>query len=460
MSLVHTRNTSPTSQRGIALLVTMCFMLALVIAVGSYISLCYRSLQMSTRNMNSNHSVELAEMGMEEALWALNKSTWTGWGVTGTTATKTLSGFTYDNGATGTASLTVTNYDGSLAGTPRTVTVTGTMTQSDGTTSSRTLTSSAAQAPLFTNAVAATGLSSSLAGAGTVVFSSAGTADSYDSSLGSYASQTPTYSAIIAGMKTSPTAASVTITNAQIKGYVASNYSGGPSYSTSARLLGSATAIPVAYQGTNPANSKVDVRQFSSSPYQPTFDIRTISGGTTLSAPGNNTTTTLGNATDTTWAVYRYASLDLRGSTKIVINGPVRLIVPGTFYIGLYGGASTASIEVSSTGTLEVFTASDIAIYGNGMNNTSKDPKRMALFSTNAGTAPDMNTTADFYGVIYTPNGNFKILSSNAIYGAIVANSLTISGSPAIHYDLELRDVVFPGIDTPFAVSGWREITN
>lgn len=458
MSLAHTRNTFPTSQRGVALLVTMCFMLALVVAVGSYITLCYRSLQMSTRNMNSSHSVELAETGMEEALWALNKTTWTGWTIAGTTATKTLTGFTYDNGATGTASLTVTNYDGSLSGTPRTVTVTGTMTQSDGTTTSRTLTSSAAQAALFTNAIAATGQSTSLTGAGTISFSSAGSADSYDSSVGTYASQTPTYSAIIAAMKASPTAASITITNAQIKGYAASNYSGGPSYSTSARLLGSAATIPVAYQGTNPANARVDIRQFSSSPYQPTFDIRTISGGTTLSAPGNNTTTRLGNATDTAWAVYRYTSLDMRGTTKIIIDGPVRLVVPGQFYIGLNGG--TPSIEVSTTGTLEVFTGSDIAIYGKGMNNLTKEPKRMALFGTNAGTAPDMNTTVDYYGVIYTPSGNFKILSSNAIYGAVVANALTISGSPAIHYDLDLRNVVFPGIDTPFAVSSWREVTN
>ena len=94
------------------MLAALCFALVLAIALSSYITMCYRSLQMSTRNANNGHAVELAETGMEEALWALHNDDWTGWAISGKTATKTLAGFTFDNRTTGTATLTIANYDG------------------------------------------------------------------------------------------------------------------------------------------------------------------------------------------------------------------------------------------------------------------------------------------------------------------------------------------------------------
>ena len=423
------------------MLAALCLATVLAIALGSYLTVCYRTLALSSRSAQDTHSIELAETGMEEALWALNKNDWSTWTLAGTTATKTLSGFSFESGSTGTISLTVTSYDGS-AGT-RTVTVTGTTQATDGTSVSRTLSSTSAQAPLFVNAVAAT--------TSNVVFSSAGTADSYDSSLGTYASQTPTYSAVIASTATAPTAATVQLVNAQIKGYVASNYSGGPSYSTSGRVYGP----------TTPVATKIDATRVSTSPYQPIFSIKTISGsGTTLSNPTLNSTTTIGNAADTVPAIYYSSGLDLRGTTKIIVDGPVRLVVSGNFYVGLTS-ATTAQIEISTNGSLEVFAGNDIAIYAGGINNLTKDPRRLAIYSNNTLTVPDMNTATAFYGVIYTPAGCFTVASNNAIYGSIVAKKVSFTGSaPVIHYDLRLRQTVFGGIDTPYAISDWRESIN
>lgn len=446
---------SLSSERGAALLAAMCFAAVLAIALGSYLTLCFRTLELSTRNMSSTHSVELAEVGMEEALWALNKSDWSGWTIAGTTATKTTSGFTYDNGVTGAFTATITNYDGSGAGS-RTVTVTGTTTLDDGTTTSRTLTSTSAKAPLFVNAVAATAARTS--STGSVTFTSGGTVDSYDSTLGDYTSQTPTYSAILASSATTPSSATVGLVNAQVKGYVASNYSGGPSYSTSATLRGPST----------PLTTKIDTARISSSPYQPLFSILTPSGaGTTVSSPASGTTLTLGVAGETTPRLYYCSGIDLRGAnTKIVVNGPAQLVITGSgsFYCGLYSGTATTLIQIATTGSLEVFTGGDIAIYGGGVNNLTKDPKKFALYGSYTGTAPDMNTTQAFYGVIYLPYADFKVISNNAIYGSIVANKVQFTGtSPVVHYDVNLRNISatdFRGLEQPYAVSNWRETTN
>jgi hypothetical protein len=433
------RNRQVRSERGAALLAALCFAAVLTISLGSYMTLCYRELALSSRTVQGTRSIELAEMGMEDALWALNKNDWSTWTISGTTATKTISGLSFDGGVTGSISLRVTSYNGT-AGT-RTVNVTGTTTNPSGETVSRTLTSTSAKAPLFLNAIAATN--------GTVTFASGGTVDSYDSSLGAYTAQTPGYSAVVASQAASSSSATVQLTNAQIKGYAASLYSGGPSYSTSAKIVGPST----------PTTTRIDTSRISSSPHQPVFTIKTITGsGTTLANPSAGSTTTIGSPADTTPAIYYSSGLDLRSTTKIIVNGPVRLVVSGSFYVGLNGG--TPSIEVNNSGTLEVFAAADIAIYGNGINNSSKDPQRVIVYSNNTLTAPDMNTTVPFYGVIYTPNGTFNVLGNSTVYGAIVAKKVAFTGSaPVVHYDLNLRQAVFDGVETPYAISDWREPT-
>jgi hypothetical protein len=414
----------------------------MAIALGSYMTVCYRSLQMSTRHMAGTRSLELAESGMEEALWALNNNSWASYAINGTTASRTIGGFTYDNGATGSVTITITNYDGS-AGT-RAISVNATTTLYDGTQISRSLTSASTQAPLLTNAVAAT--------TGTVKFTAAGTSsviDSYESSRGTYAAQTPGYSAILTAGSTATSSATVQLTNAQVKGYVAT-LSTGPSYSTSAKLVGP----------TTPATTKIDTGRVSTSPYQPVFDIKSITGaGSTLNNPTTNSTTTIGTAGATAASIYYCSGLNMVGTTKIVVDGPVKLVITGTLYVGLNGG--TPSIEVTTNGTLEVFVSGDIAIYGNGISNLTETPKRAVIYGSNSLTAPDMNTNTAFYGVIYTPSGDFKVWSNNAIYGAVVARNVVFSGTaPVVHYDLSLRSATLAGVDTPYSVSDWRETTN
>lgn len=429
------------AERGSALLAALCFAVVLGIALGSYITVCHRTLAMSSRALDSGRSIELAETGMEEALWALNRNDWTGWTLSGSTASKTLSGFDFGGGVGGDAVITVASYDGSAG--PRTVTVAGRTTAADGTQQVRTVTAGAAPAPLFVNAAAGT--------TGRVRFTAAGTSsviDSYDSSLGLYTAQSPGFSAILSSGSKS-TSATVQLTQAQVKGYVAT-LGTGPSYGNNARLLGPST----------PAGTKIDTSRISTSPYQPIFDIRPVTGtGTVLANPPLNSTTTLGTPGASTPDLYYSSGLDLRGTTRIVIDGPVVLDVNGSFYIGAYGG--TPAIEITANGSLEVVVSGDIAIYGGGINNLTRAPERVAILGTATISAPDMNTTVPFFGVIYLPGSDFRVYSNNAIHGAIVARNLTFSGSaPVLHYDLALRTKVFRQIETPFAISDWREVTN
>lgn len=414
--------------RGSALLAALCFATVLALALGSYITVCYRTLEMSSRTVQGTRSVELAETGMEEALWALNRNDWTGWTIASTTATKTLSGFSFDGGVTGSVSLRIANYDGTTG--IRTVTATGTTRKPDGTTTSRTLTSSSAKAPLFVNAIAGT--------TGRVRFRVGGSVDSYDSSVGTYATQTPGFSAIISSGSTYTTAATVELTNAEVKGYVAT-LGTGPSYGTSGKLIGP----------TTPSTTRIDSSRIISSPYQPRFE-EVIPTGAGTSLPSGSAT--IGNVGSTSPRLYYASSVNLNGSQELTVNGPVVLVVSGDFAIW-----ESARIRITSTGSLRIHVGGNLAICGYGIQNDTKLPKKLSIISSSTNDTYVMATDTPFHGVVYTPNSHFAVVNSQTIYGAIVARAVTFYSSPVFHYDLALRKEVFDGLETPFAVTNWRE---
>lgn len=436
----------PVSERGAAMLAALCVALVLAIVLSSYITMCYRSLQMSTRNVTSGHSVELAETGMEEALWALHANDWSGWTIAGKTATKTLSGFTFDGSATGTVSLTVANYDGTTG--TRTLTSTGTTTLSDGTTQSRTLSSTSSQAPLFVNAIAAVGNTSTDYN-GRVRFRSAGTVDSYNSSTDINAASVG-YQAVVAS-KSNLTSAqtstgTVQMTNVKIKGYVATMPgSAGINYSTSATLYGP----------SSPANPKIDTSRLTSSPYQPIFDVVTPSATNLLTG----TTESIGTAGASTPTYYYYPGNYVLGSGEtLTVDGPVVVVLSGYLQT-----TSTGKINVTANGSLTIFLAGDMALDGGGIVNATKLPKNVAIFAqTGNNYGLVFGTMQAFYGVIYAPEASLTFNNNVTIFGSVVAQAVTFSSSssPTFHYDTTLRDTTFAGIDTPYVVSNLSESAN
>jgi len=419
-------------QRGSALLAALCFAAVLGLSLGSYIMVCYESLQMSSRAMHYTRSIELAEMGLEQALWSLNKNDWSGWSVASDTARMTISGISYENGATGEVDLSITDFDNSSSA--RTIHSDGVVHLPDGTTLTRTVSTQPKSAAFFTNAIAAVGTSSPTDGL--VKFSSGGTVDSYDSSAGDYATQTPGYSAIVTGN-------AVTLTNAQIKGYVATS-SGTVTYGSSGMVIGPNT----------PAGVKIDASRLSSTPYQCVFDIATPTGAGSLLPSG---TATVGSPSDTTPRIYYGLNTRICNGTTLTVDGPVILVVAGYFNI-----EDTSSIIVTINGSLAIYFSGDLLLAGNGIRNDTKLPKRVALFgSATVDYNLDFSTTVPFYGVIDTPGGSLTLKNNVTLYGSVVAKNVTLSGTaPAVHYDLALRNTGFPGLQTPLTISDWHEVTN
>lgn len=344
-----------------------------------------------------------------------------------------------------------------------------------------------ASSPLFPNAAAAN--------ASTITANSGGTVDSYDSTTGTiaaqpgvangagtsglitgtYASQVNTstnYSAVVASSYTAGTA--ITLSSTAVKGYLAAPSSASSPYAPLYSSGGSVKGL------SSPATPNIDLTRISRSPSIPKFD--TIPGGSDgLATNWNNIpkgtalapayTTNLGTPGATTPSRYYYNGNLTIGTASInvlSINGPVILYINGDLLITAAG--STGRIDIASTGSAEIHVTgrfmADAA--GDGIQNFTSSPKSLIIICDTTGTSTHYYSEGvnDLYGVIYTPystssTGFFNDNNNTEIFGAVSANKITYSGANMnIHYDTSLRYATFGGVDQPYAITEWRELTD
>ncbi|HKB56716.1 MAG TPA: hypothetical protein VKC51_03925 [Lacunisphaera sp.] len=355
-----------------------------------------------------------------------------------------------------------------------------------GSTSIKTqLRATIAPAPLFPNAAAATTIISANSG---------GTVDSYDGSVfrmdtagspgtaGTYSTYTYNqnsspfsggspnlgYSAVLAAGST------ITLGSTAVKGYLA--------WPSPPAGIGGSVKGP-----SSPGSPNIDLTRISRSPYIPQFDTLPSGGlaanwattpkGTDITL-GLSATTNIGTPGATTPSRYYInGDLDLSSSTGysiLNINGPVILYINGDLIMD--SGSPNGRININTTGSAEIHIAGSLTVNlgSDGFYNTTQDPKRLILIcDTSASSVQNYSDatngpsgTNPFYGVIYLPNttnASGLLIDNNnlTIYGAISAKKITYSGANAnIHYDTSLRYATFGGVDQPYAISEWRELTD
>lgn len=66
-------------ERGTISLVALCFVTVLSLALGSYLAVCSRAMNLSHRSFQNGLAQQLAEFGLEEGLRAFNRNDWSDW---------------------------------------------------------------------------------------------------------------------------------------------------------------------------------------------------------------------------------------------------------------------------------------------------------------------------------------------------------------------------------------------
>lgn len=446
-------------------LMSLCLTTALGIALSSYLALCSRSGESSTRLLHQEKAQELAQVGLEEAMWALNEGNWTGsgpdgataWTVSGADQTVVLTFSLPGQGATGRVALTVSNFASTGPAWP-VITAAATVTLQGGQVFTKTLRADTGPAPLFGNAIASS--------ESYVSFTAGGTVDSWNSDPDSNpatpavpysctAGNPGNYAAVVAGRTNG--SYGVILTQAAVHGYAATF--GQPiSHSTSGaplgRVLGPAT----------PASVSVDSGRVGKSAFIPVASVFNV---TLPSTSGPNFGGLINNVLELVAAllaappgtdVYKTSgNLNILGlpllAPSLTIDRPIKLIVNGDLNI-----AGAGKITITPTGSLELFVTGDVTIGGNGMANQTLEPKKLAVFCTSGAVADalEYTTAAGFCGVIFCENKPIDIRQNATFHGALLSRQYvrfsTNATAPVFHYDTALRQVRFSGVTTPYLI--------
>lgn len=488
--------------RGAALLAVLCFVTTLAIGITSYIGLCQRSLTLSSRSFEFERAWQLAEVGLEQALWSLNQNDLAtgfadadGWQTINSSTKELTLNFDLEGSITAEVIVRVGGVDeifgseminqGGTAevlfrfggvpatdGPPRngTITVTSTISHTNGPiVARRVLDAVAKPLPTFVNAIA---------GIDSVDFVGASSSlkvDSYNSEDGNYGGSNVGYDGLIAGD-------SVSIYKADIQGYLAAENQSKISHEPSAKLRGP----PPAKAKGKAVNfdQKRLLRYERNANSQPLPSVRspslfgasplTIVGSQTIGAPGaiipdvyyvDNSLSALGPAPPP----FVLHTLTIQGPVQLHVDGSIMWI-----HTWLNG-----KIVIKPTGSLELFLENNFQVPIEFVNsssiddfivNESKDPKALVIYSTGTTDSPVMFRllpNKHFYGTLYFPNSDLLIYpktntpnlySSGDFYGSIIAKTVTLLGDTKIHYDMSLRDAYFRGLKVPYVVDTVEEI--
>lgn len=463
-------------------MVALVLGLALAVVVGSYLSLSLNAVQSADRAYHYNTAFNLAEAGLEEALWALNNNDWSkrGWAESGTNQVLV--------GSFGTSDLTAPNsprgyfnvfVSQATGGTP-TIIAEGVVKPATGGVIRKQIRISARNSNLFMPPF--TAINSLTLNGGAI--------DSYRMADGDYTSAPRRYETTVA----SPT---VTIGDisigspADIYGYVTVGVGTGDASGFISSIKGtiqSDTTVAGA-DGVLGSSDKdfIDTNRiaFDFSQDFPLPAAPTEAFTDAIPAADANDMIVLGDPTGVNVMRYQVTNYSVPNGKTLLIVGPVEMKVLGDLAasgqaaITVLNGSATLTPKKSSPITytetdasLKIYAYGDVSVSGNGTaiggtnldgsSKNSTDPTKFQIF----GMAPssqsfDIGGNGNLAAAIYAPNADMKFNgggSSGYFAGATVAKNITVNGNGyRVRFPEEMADM---NTASTYQISKWLELTD
>jgi hypothetical protein len=452
----------------------MIFSAIIGISIVSYLNLGKASQTISNRALYNNGAMNLAENGMEEAMYSINKRvadatySWTGDGWTsangGADAQRTWTGYTFDQNATGVVRVYVTHADGIFA---PTILARSTVTLGGATSApiEKWIKVTLAMTSKFANGLVAKD---------TITFSgSNASVNSWNSDPDNDGdpSDVVAYSTAVdddnGSVGSTSVISSVTVNNADIFGYVATG--GSPATIGPNGLIGpfgtAAGNIEPGHSSTDFTASFDNVTAPSTYTYTP---IAEINGNYSLPSDAGVTASADGKYYIEATQIDTNGTLTIEAGKEVVL----KLTNTGTGNAGaIIVGGGSGTISLAANGKLIIYTAGEINIAGSGISNgvdgadvgttieTNEmgPPKNFQIWGTKTTLDQDISIAGNgaLSAIVYAPFGSVKINGNGDVCGSIVANDITCVGNAAFHYDESLGN--FGG--NPYRVAAWKELT-
>ena len=408
-----------SGERGSMLLTAMLFAAGIAIVLGSYLTLSRTSLKVAHRTFFANDAANLAEAGLEEALYCFNlmstgtapATAWTGWTISSANAMRALPTFNRDQNGVGVVKVYVKGYDGSDAA-PYIVSQAVVTPFDGGAPIIKTV-------HLVIRRNAAT-VAPGLVALNGLTLANATYADSYLSNpLASPAGPWLVYSSLIARSNVSVVvlAGTVSIGTGQIKGNL---------------YLGAGVTAPAASKVTGTITTN----------YTATFPFPTYPTAASVSQSynlGSTIPALLPRVGDLPASDGRYYYFCASTSIlSLTITASRNVTIVGTASVGMPVTLGTP-VTLPTTSSLYVYMTDAFTIAGTGVN-TLGYAGNLRIYTTTA-TACTVGNNSQVVAWFQAPNAAFSATggnSSNRLSGFFLANTIAVANSQDIHGDESL----------------------
>ncbi len=441
---------SRRQQRGSVLLVALFFAMVIALSLGGYMSLVNNTIKSSNRSFYYNGALNLAESGLEQGLWSVNKAVagagnaWTDWTIDGSAARQTFANWDFGPGVTGVVKVRVYNYAGSST---KRIVARATLSTPNMAPVEKWLSVDLTRRSRFSNGLVAKD-SVTFNGNNATVDSWVSDPDNSTSTpVVAYSSAVRRDHGSVGSVSILNTA--VAVNNADIWGSAATG-AADPQVGANGSILGADSA---AKDKSTWANAKVDPSRVSTD-FTANFDPVAQPTGSCLGSLGAGTIGTEGTTTTLT-----YTNLSLTSKGELVVKGNVTLLLTATAGTSAIDMAGQSTITIPAGSSLTIYTAGNIKVAGNGLANNNDAPITCQIWGTSTGsTKQDIQIAGNgaLKAVVYAPNGSVKINGNGDVMGSVVASDITLVGNAAFHYDESLANL---DVDASFRIGKWSELT-
>lgn len=182
---------------------------------------------------------------------------------------------------------------------------------------------------------------------------------------------------------------------------------------------------------------------------------------TTSFPRGGDVSVTVGGVATYYYTFTTGNGISLSGSRALNVNANCVFILtshaPGTSI----STSGNAYISIANGSTLNIYTNGNVSIGGNGLINNNTQPKQCVIWGTGTATgtqAIDISGNGQLKACVYAPNAALSLNgggSAGHVMGAAVARTISMNGGTEFHYDDSLGNLT---TGNPFAISKWREL--
>lgn len=488
-TLSHAPSNRPTrpngfrrnSQRGSVLMVALILAGVMALSLTSYLNLSMNAAKMANRSFYMDGAQNLADIGLEQALWSMNNKDWLAGNFAQRAGTlKEYQGtfpsastyFTLSAGAKGQVKVWADLND---ADKPHIVSK-ATVTLADGSEIIKV-----AEAYLIQRSYYEEGMVGD-----TIDMRGQVTGDSWSSDPDNDPSTPPIpYSAAVASDNTK-FAATAVIANAlsggqgQIRGAVSvgSSEAGGGLTLGSQGTVGDNAWVNAGNRGVQEGHATYDYTASfpdEKNPVPPAGTVvSTLVSASTQLPRRNASGVIIDTPASDGYYYYTIPEIDLGGNTDTlhISGGKVIITTTNTTGVTVNATGNRSGIVIDNGSALKLYTAGDVRATGNGILNggngvsadTANQPINFQLYGTRSANAAaisgdqiiDIKGNGYLSGVIYAPNGDVTLNGNGAVLGAAVGDTVVFTGNAAFHYDDSLPKTLVTGL---WKLRKWRELS-